>query len=93
MNWKRAIISLALALICTSLIMFGLSRQMQLHGGMFLFTLFIFVMFAVVFTSIYDIIKKKNVKLNVCFLLEGLNGIILILSFSVNCKKFFSASS
>ncbi|MBE5821731.1 MAG: hypothetical protein E7311_03980 [Clostridiales bacterium] len=82
MNWKKAVISLVLSVICTLLMMYGLSKHIQLHGGMFLFVLFIFVMFAVIFTSSYDIIKKKNVKLNIWLTLEGINGIILILSFS-----------
>ena len=82
MNWKKTVISLLLSLICTLLIMYGLSKHMQLHAGMFLFVLFIFTMFAVISTSIFDIIKKKNVKLNVWLTLEGINGIILILSFS-----------
>lgn len=88
MNWKKAVISLVLSLMCTLLIMYGLSKHMQLHGGMFLFVLFIFTMFVVIFTSVYDIIKKKSVKLNICFVLEGINGIILILSFSSIVAKY-----
>ena len=82
MNWKKTVISLALALICTLLMMFGIQNYMQLPKGILILGFFIFDMFVVIFTSIYDIIKKKNVKLNVWLALEGINAIILILSFS-----------
>lgn len=87
MNWEKTVISLALSLIGIVLLMFGLSKHIQLHWGMFLFVLFIFNMFVVIFTSIFDIIKKKNAKLNVWLILEGINGIILILSFSSIAAK------
>lgn len=80
MNWKKTVVSLSLSVICTLLLIFVISRNMQLPKDMSFLVLVPFFLFAVIFLSIYEIIEKKNVKLNVCFVLEGINGLILILS-------------
>lgn len=72
-------ILLIIALICSMFIIMCMKNYVSLDSGIIILFMAIFVMFEMIIISSYEIIKMRKLKLNICRVLQGMNGIVLML--------------
>ena len=84
---KEKVISAILSFICTLLILFIYLALLETKNQPdFLYCLLLipcFILFLTIFTSLIDIFQKRNVKFNICFLFQGITGLVTWLSLTL----------
>lgn len=91
MGWKKTVLGILMAIVCTTLVGI-LLFDFVIFENLLIACLPIFCMFLLIFTSIYGIIKKVNIKFNIWGLAMGINGIVMVLLFAFSNYIIFIMS-